>query len=276
MIRLNAKKYVIIAAVISLLLIFHYLKILTPLESFLSQALKPVARIFYLSGSAISRTYYDKTAAADAAEKLKQAQADITRLTVENAKLKFLQDENLALRKLLNFLDESSGRYVMANIISRGGLSGDPSGSQTVVLDKGLKHGIIPGLAVIGSEILGTSSQGVIIGKITSVKDNISQACLITSKNCKLAASILGRTKTSGIVQGELGLVVKMEFIPQTENIKAGDLAATSGLEQYIARGLVIGRVARVAKENNEVWQSAVIEPQISLDDLSLAAVLLP
>ncbi|NCQ16170.1 rod shape-determining protein MreC, partial [Candidatus Falkowbacteria bacterium] len=54
------------------------------------------------------------------------------------------------------------------------------------------------------------------------------------------------------------------------------DLVATSGLEENIKRGLVVGRVAQVAKENNQVWQSAVIEPLLSLDNLTLVAILLP
>ncbi|MCX6798368.1 MAG: hypothetical protein NTX66_04140, partial [Candidatus Falkowbacteria bacterium] len=109
-----------------------------------------------------------------------------------------------------------------------------------------------------------------------NVKDNLAEIYLVTNKNCKLAAAILGEGKTTGIVTGELGLTSKMEFIPQTENIKEGDLAATSGLEQNIPRGLVIGRVTKVVKENNAVWQSAAIEPQINLDSLSIISILLP
>ena len=164
----------------------------------------------------------------------------------------------------------------MANIISRGELEGDVANSRSVVIDKGLRDGLFAGLAVVSFVGPGDSSQGVIIGKIVNVKDNLAEIYLVTNKNCKLAAAILGEEKTSGIVTGELGLTSKMEFIPQTENIKEGDLVATSGLEQNIPRGLVIGRVTKVIKENNEVWQSATIEPQIDLDSLSVISVLLP
>ena len=164
----------------------------------------------------------------------------------------------------------------MANIISRGELEGEPEDSQSIVIDKGSRDGLFAGLAVVSSSSLGDTGQGIIIGKVVNVKDNLAEIYLVTNKNYKLAAAILGESKTSGIVAGELGLTIKMEFIPQTENIKPGDLVATSGLEQNIPRGLVIGRVTKVIKENNEVWQSAIIEPQIDLDSLSIVAILLP
>ena len=167
--------------------------------------------------------------------------------------------------------------FLMANVISRGDLaSGNAADSQIITIDKGAGDGIYPGLAAVSSTAVGTTSQGVIIGKVVGVKDQAAQIFLVTNKNSKLAASILGENKTSGVARGELGLTVRMDFIPQTENIKVGDIVATSGLEQNIKRGLVIGRVSEVKRENNEVWQSAGVEPMVNLDDLSIVAILLP
>ena len=276
MLRFNAKKYIIIVAAILLLLFLHYSKLLNPLESFLAQGLKPVFKIFYSFSSGLSQTYFDQTAKIDLAAELKKARETINQLTAENVELKFLKEENSALRKQLNFLAKSGERYLMANIISRGELTGGMADSRSVVIDKGLRDGLFPGLAVVSFVSPGGSGQGVIIGKIVNIKDNLAEIYLITNKNCKLAAAILGEKKTSGIVSGELGLTIKMDFIPQTENIKEGDLVATSGLERNIPRGLLIGRVTRVIKENNQVWQSATIEPQINLDSLSVVSILLP
>lgn len=99
---------------------------------------------------------------------------------------------------------------------------------------------------------------------------------MTNNSDCKLAATILGDTKTNGITAGDLGLTIKMDFIPQTVIIKPGDLVVTSGLEDAIPRGLVIGKVSTVTKESNDLWQSAVIEPLINPDDLIIISVLLP
>jgi rod shape-determining protein MreC len=276
MLRFHVKKYIVITAVILLLIFLHYTGLFNPVESFIAKGLKPIAIVFYSLGSGINQTYINQTAKTDLTSELNSAEQTINQLTVENATLKFLEEENKVLRKQLNFLSKSGLRYSMANIISRGEMAENSKDSQSIVIDKGLKDGLYSGLAVVSSLTNGTTSQGVIVGKIIEVKDNISEVCLVTNKNCKIAAAILGENKTSGIALGELGLTVKMEFIPQTENIKAGDIVATSGLEQNIPRGLVIGRVTDVKKENNEVWQSATIEPQINLDSLSIISVILP
>jgi len=277
MFKLNVKKYIIIVAVILLLIFLHYTKVLAPVEVFLNQTLKPIFGGIYSLGMNLNKTYLEQTAKQNLATELKQAEAEINRLTTENVKLRFLEEENSILRKNLNFLAKDTRRYIISNIISRGQLTGNNTeDSRSILIDKGSKDGLFAGLAVVSSWAYGTSSQGVIIGKVINVKEHLSEVYLITNKNSKLAAAIFGEKKTSGIASGELSLTIKMNFIPQTENIKAGDVVATSGLEPNIPRGLVIGRVTKVIKENNEVWQSATIEPMINLDSLSIVSILLP
>ena len=268
------KKYLTVLAVIIVLISLHYSKLLKPVESFLGSKLNPVLQVFFSFSSSISQVYFKQTATAGMAEELKSAKEIINRLTAEKVEAKFLQEENLALRKQLNFFAKSGRRYIVANIISRGEPASDAS--RSVLIDKGSKDGLFSGLAAVTIMGSATSSQGVIIGKIVNVQENFSEIYLVTDKNCKLAAAILGEQKTAGIASGELGLTIKMDFIPQTENIRAGDLVATSGLEQNIPRGLLVGRVVKVVKENNEVWQTASIEPQTNLDYLSVISILLP
>jgi len=275
-VKLNAKKYFVAAVVVLLLVFFHYFNLLNPLESAVSRLLTPSFKTLHSLGLNISRIFTGQTASQGLEAELNLVKEKNRQLTVENAKLKFLQEENSVLRKQLNFLDQAERRYLLANIISRGLPGETPEDSQSMVIDRGALDGLIPGLAVVGSISQGASSQGVIIGKVVNVKDHLAEIYLITNKNCKLAASILGENRTAGIVHGELGLTVKMEFIPQTENIKAGDIVATSGLEQNIPRGLIIGRISQTSKENNEVWQTAIIEPLLNLDSLSIVALLLP
>ncbi len=277
MTRLSLKKYIYVAAIVMLLIFFHYIKILNPLESFLNKTFKPFFGVFYSFSFDVNKNYSDETEKIDLTSDLKKAEEKINQLTSENIKLRFLEEENSILRKHLNFLKKDSQRYLMANIISRGELTGGTNqNNQAILIDKGSVDGLYPGLAVISSTAIGTSSQGVIIGKVIGVKDHIAEIYLVTNKKIKLAAAIFGDNKTSGIASGDLGLTVKMDFIPQTENIQIGDIVATSGLEQSVSRGLVIGRVSKIIKENNEVWQSAIIEPATDLDSLSIVAVLLP
>jgi rod shape-determining protein MreC len=157
----------------------------------------------------------------------------------------------------------------MGNIISAGGQDGFLSRNQTVIIDKGSHDGLVFGLAVV-------SSQGMIVGKIAEVKDDISIVNLITNPACKLAATILNSEKTMGVAEGEFGLVVKMNFIPQNTNITQSEIVITSGLEQNIPRGLVVGKITQVLRISNELWQNATIEPLVNLDNLIVLSVIVP
>ncbi len=277
MLKLNVKKYVVIASAVMLIIFSHYAGFLDTIENFLIKKFNPALSFFYSLSSGINKTYMDQSSKMDLSGELMQAEEKINQLIAENARLRFLKEENAELRKSLNFLDGGNRRYLMSNIISRGGFMGnDGEAGQSAVIDKGSADGLLAGLAVVNSTVIGNSIQGIVVGKITDVKEHISEIHLATSKNIKFAASILGENKTSGIASGELGLTIKMDFIPQTENIRQGDIVATSGLEKNIPRGLAIGRIGKVIKENNEVWQSASVEPLVDLDSLSIVSVLLP
>jgi len=133
-------------------------------------------------------------------------------LTAENAELKSLKEENRILREHLNFLDEREFKYVIANVIARSDLTAVSDSDQALTIDKGFEHGLVPGSVVL-------SDQGIVVGKITDVKKNTARVSLITSNECKLAVTIQGRSMTSGIAEGNLGLTVTMNFIPKQKRL---------------------------------------------------------
>jgi len=276
MARLNLKKYLTVIAVIMLLIFLHYSHILTPPESFINYYTKPVLANIYGLSAKLNLAYNRETDRNDLLSQVQQLKDQVNRLTSENAILKMAEIENQYLRQQLKFLSSNNYNYQIANIVSRGALTDVSKNNQTVMIDKGSVDGIKIGFAVVSPNIYGSDNQGVIIGKVSGVKDHLAEIDLITNPQCKLAAAFLNRNKTSGIIHGELGLTVKMEFIPQTDEVNVGDLVVTSGLEQDISSGLVIGKVAEVIKENNNLWQSAKIDPMINADELLVVAVLIP
>jgi rod shape-determining protein MreC len=196
-------------------------------------------------------------------------QNELNKNLVDRAAIRLLEEENYALRESLGFLSRNKFEYQMANVVSRGGIGESLGRLETMTIDKGALDGLKPGLAVV-------SSGGLVVGKILEVKDSIALVLLSNNDNCKFAATILGGEKTSGIAHGELGLTMKMEFIPQALEVKENDIVVTSGLEEEIPRGLVIGRIKQANKENNELWQTAVIEPEYNVEDLNIISVVLP
>ncbi len=265
MFKLNIKKYFSTIAVIMLLIFLHFTKILLPVENLLVEVLKPLSGKLYSAGSYVKKSYDARASKENLTELSEKLRDEVNRLLVENAKLKTLEEENRVLREYVKFSKRSESSFLVANVISRA--SADSSGVGRFIIDKGSSDGIEAGEAVIFGD-------GIILGKIVETKDKLSSVCLINNENCKLAASIQNEEGTSGIASGDKGLIIKMEFIPQTESIKEGDTVITSGLEEKIKRGLLIGKINKVNKESNELWQSAIIESLFNLDNVSIVSVL--
>lgn len=228
--------------------------------------INPVSERLYAWGGFFNRSNSDQKNINELQKTNNELKSELARLLVANARCIESELENEKLKGVLKFIESSSKRLVVARVISRGGLADD---DQSMIINRGLKDGLKIGLAVI-------SNEGVVVGKISAVQEASAQVCLTTTPRCQLAASIQNQYKTQGMTDGDLGLTIKMGYIPQQEKIIIGDMIITSGLEADIPRGLFIGAVSRVRSESNDVWQEATIEPIINFTDLTVLAVVLP
>jgi rod shape-determining protein MreC len=268
-IRLKEKKIIQFLIIIIIIIFLHYIKVLAPVESLISQLLSPIFKQLYSAGLYLNSAYYKQADKRNLGSLVENLESQINFLTSENTKLKLLGEENKELREYLNFLEKNRFFYIMGNIISYGELNRPKEERGVITIDRGEKEGVKKGFAVINKE-------GVIVGKIIGAKDHIATACLITNPNCKIAAALLGKNKTIGVAEGESGLTVKIQFIPQTDNISAGDTVITSGLGEEIPSGLVLGKVVKINNASNELWQTAIVMPQADFNNLTIVSILIP
>ncbi len=268
MLKSDRKNISTLLAVIVLLIFLHFTNVLLPFEGLVRAAVNPVLSNIFSIGHKLNNENSPPADSASLASQVESLKQEINRLTVENTGLKMVEEENQQLREYLDFFKDHDEQYVLADVISRGELSDLPVKSQELVINKGSNSGLSVGRPVLNSE-------GMIIGKISEVKNNEAKVVLATDGKCKLAATILNSDKTAGVTEGSLGLTIGMNFIPQTDDVKAGDIIVTSGLEADIPRGLIIGKVTQVDKENNEVWQQAAIEPMVNYNELTVVSILL-
>lgn len=184
-------------------------------------------------------------------------------LYVDKVRLSELEDENRRLREQLSFFETTQYSHIGARVVGR---SIDPIGT-TIIIDKGLKDGVKKGDSIIIGE-------GVLVGRVARVEDNSSVILLINDTQSRIAATVLNGSHSIGVVEGGFGIVVRMNFIPQNEEINPGDTIITSGLEAGIPRGLVIGTIEVVEKKPQEPFQAAVLAPVHNLNDLTVVSVL--
>ncbi len=255
-------------AVVGLLIFLHFTGITKPLEALFGRILNPVLEVFYSSGSKIRNIYGEQVDKRDYSLIIAELQQDNRELLVENAKLKTLEEENEYLKDQIDFRKDNNYNYLLAEVISRNDLMNNSSEEKSIIINKGTKDGLSSGLVLLDGE-------GVVVGKIIEARDSVSRACLVIDRKCKFAVAIQNQDRTSGVVEGELGLTIKMDLIPQTEILEEGNIIVTSGLENNIPRGLVIGRISELIKENNSLWQKAVIESLVDFDSLVMVGVVL-
>jgi rod shape-determining protein MreC len=267
MIKIKKNNPVVIFLVVAgLLIFFHGIGWLRPLEDVLLSAVQPLSGRLYSWGSSLSSSYRDNQDKTNLQKQITELQNQVATLTVANSQCQETASENKKLQATLHFLKTNNFTGLVADVIAKESVI-DSSGD--LIINRGTQDGVRAGLGVV-------SEDGVIIGKVIDVKDTTAVVCLTTSSNCQLAAAIQNQTKTQGLTDGDLGLTIKMNYIPQLEKITGGDMVITSGLGGDIPRGLLIGRVTQVYSASNEVWQEATIEPLTDAANLTVVSVIIP
>lgn len=252
----------IIFIILSLVFIFHYSGLLFPIENYFVKILTPFSVKFYYFGQKVQNWWKPEISFSDY-EKLREER---NQLAADVVKLQLLEKENQELKEALNFVKENQFNFLAANVIGR-----DLVFPNHLVLNKGVRDGVQVNLPVV-------SSSGILVGKIIKADEKISIMVIPTDSQFQTAGMVLGKSQriTSGLVKGEKGLGIKMEFIPQDEVIEKEDLVVTSGLELNMPKGLIIGKVSEVKREVRNIFSEAILNPLIVYEDLDIVMVLLP
>jgi len=266
---LKNKRLTTLAAIFGLLIFFHWTGLLSPLESWLSRFISPVAVRFYDWGADINRVYTKVTAKEDNQTALDELTRQNAELLRDAAELRETRAENDILRQYLNFFTANHYDYRLADVVAREVVEQSASQRNKLIINRGFKDGLRENLAVV-------NSLGLVVGRLTRVKESLSEVSLLVDPACRLAVSVQSENGVSGLADGESGLTVKISFIPQTVKVAVDQLVVTAGLENDVPGGLVIGRVSQVDQASNELWQEAVVEPAADLDNLKIVAVIVP
>lgn len=187
----------------------------------------------------------------------------ITALSIDRAAYLQLIDENSTLKAELGFQERTGLSSIPARVISK-------SLSQTVsrfVMDVGTKDGI-----QIGDPIV--TDDGLFVGTVRSVQSGSSTAMALSDPSHTTAVSLLNDRRTIGVGSGTVGGLLEIRFIPADESIQVNDLVVTSGLEETVPSGLLIGLVNAVSQDPTTLFLTAVVEPLADLRRLKSVLVL--
>jgi rod shape-determining protein MreC len=163
--------------------------------------------------------------------------------------------ENQRLRKFIHFKQTESRIMVAAKVIAR-----DPSPwFSTMMIDKGTEDGLSRGLPVVAAE--------GIVGQVVAVSSRYSRVLLITDRNSSVDA-LVQSTRARGIVQGDNTETCFFDYALRKETVSIGDDIVASGLDQIFPKGLSIGKVVDVRKENSDLFQHVRVKTSVDFNTL--------
>lgn len=256
---------IILGAVILGVLFLKALGLFKPLQSGFLTLTEPIYGSAYSAGHKISGYFGRSTDLVSLQQENEKLRQDNTALKLRVTELEDAEQENIALRQLVDFFEADIGDFprVVARIIGR-----DPENPSILLLSVGERDGVEKNNAVIVAD-------GVLIAKITEVFARSSKALLLTDSRSSVAVTVSGGAPTSKVAKGERGLSFLLEQVPQQEIITPGQVVITSGLEPAIPRGLVVGEIEEIISESNDLFQTAVLKPLVDYDESYFVAVIL-
>ena len=183
---------------------------------------------------------------------------EVDRLTLENVQLREQAVAEQQAAKLDAVAKQISYATVPAPVIAR-----DPTGAmQSIVLGSGSNEGIAVGDVVV-------SDQGL-VGRVSQVGPGYSKVLLVTDPGSVVSALVQG-SRASGLVRGQYGDTLVMDWILQTEPVSIGDVVITAGLSDgtdlrsLYPKGLVIGKVVALERAQNSAYKTAIVLPAVDL-----------
>lgn len=166
-----------------------------------------------------------------------------------NTALASAEDEVSQWRQIFAYERQTEREEIAARIIARGSLA-----SSDVIIDRGAAHGVVEGNAVVIGD-------GFLLGTIIDVREWQATVRLIEDPRSAITATIFGQQKTIGLVVGNEGALLTLQYVPQSARISAGDTVVTSGLGGNIPEGLLIGVVETVTTEESAPFVTATVSP---------------
>ncbi|TQV86670.1 rod shape-determining protein MreC [Aliikangiella coralliicola] len=175
-----------------------------------------------------------------------------------------LQAENARLRNLLGNENKSIERRLVAEIIQ---IDSDPF-SLRFLINKGSMHDIFVGQTVIDAK--------GIVGQVVEVSPATARVLMISDVTHAIPVRVNRNGVRSTVVgTGQLNLLA-LQFVPETTDIKVGDLLLSSGLGQRFPDGYPVGTVTSVQRDPGQDYVRIFASPAARLERNALVLLVWP
>jgi rod shape-determining protein MreC len=191
-----------------------------------------------------------------------ELESEVSRLQAEVIELNQQISEARVLEALVDFARVNpENQYVAAEVIGR-----DVSPFlQYVFINRGSDNGLRRGMPVV-------TQQGL-VGRIAAVTANAARVQLITDAGSNVNVR-LEPSRSQATLHGDVTGELSLDLIPQTAEVKNGDLVLTSGLGGNFPQNIIVGQVASVRSRDNDLFQRASVQPAEDFSQLEIVLVI--
>lgn len=186
----------------------------------------------------------------------KRLTARLAVLESMNSNLIEYKSENERLRKMLSAAEEDKLKVLAASIIGFDSMSF----SETVILDRGSRHGIKTEMPVLQ----GNS----VVGQIVAVSPNSSKVLLITDP-ASAVDCIVQDSRVRGTIRGTSRKnLCDLNFVLPEDRVLSGSRVITSGMDGIFPKGLLVGEISSVEQDIGKMFQKIKVIPAVDFTKL--------
>ena len=234
---------------------------LTPVRSAIGTGLAPVHWLGNAPGRFSDWLSSLFTTRDDLLEKNEALKARL--LILERRALKYaaLASENNSLRQLLNSADALDDRVIVGEVVA---VSPDPF-SHEIIINKGSRDGVKAGQAILDANGL--------MGQVRQTSSFTSRVLLVSDSNHAVPVEVL-RNGVRAILLGNGDPdALELVHVPDTADIRVGDVLVSSGLGGRFPRGYPVAQVDKISKEPGEPFVEIQASPKARLNRSRLVLV---
>ena len=227
-----------------------------PVENSLVDGILPAISFFTLVKKSVGSWWTPYFSFKETQQENDRLKKQAIQLTMENLRLREKVSSNERLRKFLQIKDELSGPSLVAEVVGRG-----PSPFlQTLYINKGRKEGLVRGMPVLCPE-------GV-VGRLEKTSGHYAQVILLNAPSFAVDC-LCQRSRVRGVLTGIPGEGnCQVKYVARTEDVRAGDIIITSGLDQLYPKGQILGRVLRVVSQTKGNFLFIEVVPEVNLSQI--------
>ena len=238
------------------------LKDVSAFEGFLIEAFAPIQRGTVSAKEKVANMFDHYVMIVNTSKDNARLRKTVDELENKIFEFQEVKKENERLKQLLQFGKEIPREKVLAQIVSW-----DASNEFKVLrINKGSSDGLKKMSPVI--------TMNGLVGYVYRLTPHYADILTILDQNNRVD-SIVARTRSHGVVEGISEFKCRLKYLNRTEKVEVGDEVITAGLGNIYPKGIKVGKITKIDKENYGITQSIVVTPSVNFHKLEEVVVLI-